>query len=149
MTECKSLSILSPHDVLWKELDRWGLGWDGWFRDMSVALQNSSRSDTHPPYNIFTPEENRIVLEIAVAGYDPKRIAVTQHRKSLTVSCATDEDSREYAVRGIARRPFVKHFTLGEWVRVESAEVVNGLLTIQLVAEIPEEQKPKQIPVKF
>jgi molecular chaperone IbpA len=140
---------LSRNDTLWKELERWGLGWDEWFREMGVALHNSSRSDSHPPYNVWSPEENRTTLEIAVAGYDPARIAVTVHRKTLTVSCCTDEDTREYSVRGIARRPFVKHFTLGEWVRVESAEVANGMLTIKLVSEIPESQMPKTIPVKF
>ena len=150
----KSIAIAQPfsavyNDNLWKELERWGLGWDDWFREMGTALQNSSRSDSHPPYNVWSPEENHITLEIAVAGYDPAKIAVTQHRKTLTVSCSTDEDTRAYTVRGIARRPFVKHFTLGEWVRVQSAEVVNGLLTIKLVSEIPEEQKPRQIAVKF
>ena len=163
MTE-KSLSIsttplnrshLQQHvafnDALWKELDRWGLGWNDWFKDVHIALRNSAKSDSHPPYNIYDLDDHRIGLEIAVAGYDPQRIAVTQAGKTLTISCVAEEkeDTRNYTVRGIARRSFVKHFTLGEWTRVESAEIVNGMLVVTLVSEIPEAQKPRQIPVKY
>lgn len=138
------------NNALWKELDRWGLGWDEWFKDVHLALLNSSKSDSHPPYNVYDMDDNRIGVEIAVAGYDPQKIAVTQTGKTLTISCSGDtEDTRNYTVRNIARRAFVKHFTLGEWTRVESAEMKNGMLHIILVSEIPEAHKPRQIPVKF
>ena len=136
------------NDALWKELDRWGLGWDDWFKDVHVALRNSAKSDSHPPYNVYDMDDNRIGVEIAVAGYEPQHISVTQTGKTLTVSGTHGEDSRNYTVRGIARRSFVKHFTLGEWTRVESAEMKNGMLVITLHSEVPEAQKPRNIPVK-
>lgn len=141
----------SYNPALWKELDQWGLGWKEWFTETGVALHNSSHSDSHPPYIVCSPEGNLTVLEIAVAGYDPTRIAVTVHRKTLTVSCTADTDTHtlDYSVHGIARRSFVKHFTLCDWARVQSAVVTNGMLTIKLVSEIPLLQPPESIPVQI
>jgi molecular chaperone IbpA len=114
---------------------------------VGVALLNSSRSDTHPPYNVVKGENGHTTVEVAVAGYDPERVRVVVTGKTLTVSCGAETDTREYAVRGMTRRPWVKHWTLGEWTRVEGARLRNGVLEVELVTAPPQSAAPQEIPV--
>lgn len=137
----------SPSHRLWTELPKWGLGWDEWMEGVGTALLNSSRSDTHPPYNVVKGENGHTTVEVAVAGYDPERIRVVVSGKTLTVSCAAETDTREYTVRGMTRRPWVKHWTLGEWTRVVGARLCNGVLELELRTETPGTPEPQEIPV--
>lgn len=84
-----------------------------------------------------------VYIDFGVLDYH--RVVVSG--KTLTVSCAAETDTREYTVRGIARRPWVKHWTLGEWTRVESARLRNGVLEVELVTETPGAPTPREIPV--
>jgi len=137
----------SPSHRLWSELPKWGLGWDEWIDTVETALLNSSRSDSHPPYNVIKGDGGTVLVEVAVAGYNPDSVRVTVCGKTLTVSCAGEDDTREYTVRGMARRPWVKHWTLGEWTRVDGARLHNGVLEVKLVTETPGTPEPREIPV--
>ena len=105
---------------------------------------------TYPPHNVYREDENTFGIEMAVAGMDPDQIEITVEKNVLTVSArpAGDSDSRRYLHRGIARRGFRRTFHLGEYMVVRGAEMNNGLLRIDVVRELPEEARPRQIAIR-
>jgi len=107
--------------------------------------------DGYPPYNIIQESEDRFVIELAVAGIDEDAIDVTEHQGVLTVEAKnkTESDETNYLHKGISTRRFKRTFTLAEHVYVQSAGVKNGILSIVLERDIPEEMKPRSIPVNF
>jgi len=116
------------------------------FEAIERALDKASKSasDGYPPYNIeriaasgSEPEILRIT--IAVAGFGQDQIEVTQEESQLLVRGRQQEDkAREYLHRGIAARQFQRSFVLAEGMRVQSADLKNGLLSIDLVRPQPE-----------
>ncbi len=114
----------------------------------------------YPPYNIEKINENNYRISMAVAGFRPEDIEVELKQNRLTIqgNIATQQDESDrqhdttnesnFLHRGIAERAFSKQFSLAEHVRVEKAQLENGLLHIELLRDIPEEAKPKRIPVQ-
>ncbi|MET3660298.1 Hsp20 family protein [Aquamicrobium ahrensii] len=115
------------------------------------ALEAASRVesiDNWPPYDIAKTDEDDYRITMAVAGFSEDELSITQEQNMLLVagSKATDENA-QYLHRGIAGRSFQRRFQLADHVRVEGATLVNGLLTIDLRREIPEEMKPRRIAI--
>lgn len=112
-------------------------------------LAEGARCDW-PPYDIEKRGENHYAITMAVAGFGPGEIEVTQHGTQLLVSGRreADEPGRQFLHQGIASRAFRQTFGLAEHVRVEAATLENGLLTIQLVREVPERLKPRKIEIR-
>lgn len=104
----------------------------------------------YPPYNIEVLEENRYELTLAVAGFDRSELDIQVEDGVLTVKGETSEVSgeRKFLHRGIANRKFERRFNLADHVEVVNAELKNGLLTVDLVREIPEAMKPQRIAIK-
>ena len=102
-----------------------------------------------PPYNIEKLGEDQYVITMAVAGFSPDEIELTQKESQLLVTGQKkgSEEGRQYLHRGIATRAFKQTFNLADHVKVTGAKLANGLLTIELQREIPEEKKPRAIPV--
>lgn len=121
------------------------------FDRMLNALEAASRVesfDNWPPYDIAKTGEDDYRITMAVAGFSQDELAVTQEQNMLMVSGQkTGEDGSHYLHRGIAGRAFQRRFELADHVRVEGASLVNGLLTIDLKREIPEEMKPRRIEI--
>jgi molecular chaperone IbpA len=112
-------------------------------------LDNSIRPDW-PPYDIEKLGEDMYCISMAVAGFAPEEIELTQQGNTLLVtgSKASAEDQQTtYLHRGIANRNFKQTFSLADHVRVAKASLVNGLLSITLVREVPEQLKPRRIAV--
>ena len=110
-------------------------------------LDTSVRSDW-PPYNIEKKSDNDYRITMAVAGFGQDELDITQERNMLMVNGQkADEDKGEYLHRGIAGRAFQRRFELADHVKVVNASLVNGLLTIDLKREIPEEMKPRRIEI--
>jgi molecular chaperone IbpA len=109
-------------------------------------LENSVRTDW-PPYNIEKKSENEYRITMAVAGFSPDEVELTQHGPELTVTGQKkpDESDREVLHRGLAIGNFKQVFKLADYVKVATASLDNGLLTIDLAREIPEEMKPRRI----
>ena len=109
----------------------------------------SEQNTGYPPYNIRKVDEYNYVIEIALAGFSENDIEVEVAEGTLTVrskdSKATTE--QQYVHRGIARRSFSKAWTLSDDMVVKSAEFTNGLLNISLEKVVPEEKKPRIIPI--
>ena len=105
----------------------------------------------YPPYNIEKAGENAYKIVMAVAGFAEAELNVTQKENELLVTGQTKQDGqdeKQYLYRGIAGRNFERRFQLADHVKVTGAKLANGLLTIELQREIPEEKKPRAIPVQ-
>ncbi len=116
------------------------------------ALETAGRVepiDNWPPYDIAKTSADDYRITMAVAGFSQDELAITQEQNMLMVSGQkSGEENGEYLHRGIAGRSFQRRFELADHVRVEGASLVNGLLTIDLKREIPEEMKPRQIEIE-
>lgn len=114
-------------------------------------LQNASRTpsaDNWPPYDIARTGEDAYRITMAVAGFGQDELNIVHEPNMLVVfGERTAEDNGDYLHRGIAGRPFERRFELADHVKVTGASLVNGLLTIDLQREIPEEMKPRKIDI--
>ncbi len=112
----------------------------------------SSLTSTFPFYNIVKKGDNKFDIEVALAGYDKKDIAVEYADNILTLKSVkeTKSDKEKDGVihQGIAKRSFTKAFTVSDDVEIKGAELKNGLLKISLEKIIPEGKKPKTIAIK-
>lgn len=115
-------------------------------------LENSSFGQTqenYPPFDLIKEGENEYRIELAVAGFKPDELDITAQQNVLIVSGRKREESDEkdsnYIYRGIANRSFERRFALADHIQVRGADIKDGLLSIELVREIPEAMKPKKI----
>ena len=102
-----------------------------------------------PPYNIEKTGEDQYRITIAVAGFSPEEIQLTQQENTLLVvgQKHPEHEGVEVLHRGIATRAFKQSFNLADHVKVTSANLDNGLLTIELKREVPEALKPRRIEI--
>jgi len=122
------------------------VGFDRLF-DLIESAQGGAE-DTYPPYNIERTGENRFHISLAVAGFSPDEIAITAEQNVVAVEgTKRNREDREFLYRGISYRPFKRQFSLADYVQVKGASFDNGLLTIELVREIPEAMKPRRIAI--
>jgi len=102
-----------------------------------------------PPYDIEKLGETEYRITMAVAGFRPDEIELVQKENSLLVAGQKrgSEEGRQYLHRGIAARAFKQTFNLADHVKVSGANLEHGLLTIELVREVPEAMKPRRIEI--
>jgi len=105
---------------------------------------------SYPPYNIERLAEDEYRITMAVAGFSRDNLDIVAHQNQLTVKGKLSEPEQQvsYLHKGIATRAFERKFSLADHVKVTGAELEEGLLRIELVREIPEEQKPRMIDIK-
>jgi molecular chaperone IbpA len=104
--------------------------------------------DNYPPYDIERAGEDQYQISLALAGFTPDEVTITAEQNVLTVEGRkTDKGSHEYLYQGISSRPFRRMFSLADYVQVKEASFENGLLKIDLVREVPEVMKPRQIAI--
>ena len=104
----------------------------------------------YPPYNIERTGENDYRISIAVAGFGPDELSIEAKENTLTVHSEKhdkQENNGEVLYQGIAARAFERVFQLADYVQVKNAALENGLLHVDLVREIPEAKKPRNIPI--
>ncbi|EAR09950.1 Hsp20 family protein [Reinekea blandensis] len=129
-------------------LYRSSIGFDRLANLLDSAFSVDSNTSTYPPYNIESLDDNRYAITLAVAGFKEEDIEIVVEKGVLSVKGKKDADEkRKYLHQGIANRAFERKFNLADFVEVTGAELVNGLLTISLVKEVPEEMKPKKISI--
>ena len=129
-------------------LFRSSVGFDRVFNLLENAQRVRSISDW-PPYDIVKTGDDTYRISIAVAGFSEQDLNLTFQSNLLIVSGNRAGDQVEgYLHRGIAGRPFEHKFELADHVRVTGANMVNGLLSVDLVREIPEEMKPRKIAIQ-
>ncbi len=115
-------------------------------------LENNSRSaggDNYPPFNIERRSEDAYRITLAVAGFKPADIEITAQQNLLVVQGRKGDEAgdSQFLHVGIAQRGFERRFELADFVLVEAANLEDGLLTIDLIREVPEAMKPKKIAV--
>jgi len=105
----------------------------------------------YPPYNIERTGENTYRVTLAVAGFSEADLSIEAKEDTLTIrgekQTKDTEKSGEVLYQGIAARAFERRFQLADHVQVKGASLENGLLHVDLVREIPEAMKPRQIPI--
>ena len=129
------------------------VGFDRVF-DLLDSVAGQSNANGYPPYNIEKAGENAYKIVMAVAGFSESELNLTQKENELLVSgkAAPNAPSdnggeKQYLYRGIAGRDFERRFQLADHVKVTGAKLANGLLTIELQREIPEEKKARAIEI--
>jgi molecular chaperone IbpA len=148
---------------LWKtytfdttNFDRYFIGADAVAKKLMEAgeqLANTAISN-YPPYNLKKTEENKYVLEMAIAGFGKQDIEITLEENKLVIKGNTkaidtkEADKLSFLHKGIADRGFTRAFTLADNVEIHDAKLINGMLRVWLEHVIPEANKPKKIHIK-
>jgi len=126
------------------------VGFDRMFDELD-RLHIAGHGDNYPPHNIMKTGELTYAIEIAVSGFAKDEISVELEGNRLTVKgeSRTPNESADivYLHRGLAKRNIHKEFPLAEHIKVKGAEIENGILTIKLELEVPEEKKPRLIDI--
>jgi molecular chaperone IbpA len=129
-------------------LFRTAVGFDRLTRMLDSAAQYSDGDLSYPPYNIEQTDDDRYRVTMAVAGFKPTEVEVVLTENSLTIKSEPEgEEKSNWIYKGIARRAFERRFQLADHIKVENADMSDGLLTIDLAREVPEEKKPRRIPI--
>jgi molecular chaperone IbpA len=126
------------------------IGFDRLFSLLDQVSGEGQAGSTYPPYNIERTDENAYRITVAVAGFSEADLTIETVENSLLVKGekeAKENGEAEFLFRGIATRAFERRFQLADYVSVQSARLENGLLHIELVREVPEAKKPRQIAI--
>ena len=122
------------------------------FDQLERALDRVSKTsaDGYPPYNIETDGEDAYRVTVAVAGFGEDDLDVTLENDTLTISGkkANEAEEAAYLHRGIAGRDFQLKFSLADHIKVNGANLENGVLVVDLEREVPEDLKPRQIEIQ-
>lgn len=123
------------------------IGFDRMASILDAALR-ADNSNGYPPYNIEVVEENRYQISLAVAGFEEQELEIEVEGGVLTVrGRKADDDNKRYLHKGIAFRSFERKFNLADHVQVEGAALKNGLLVVELLKVIPDQMKPRRVPI--
>lgn len=132
----------------WSPYRRATVGFDRLFD----FLENAQGSvENYPPFDVEKLGDNAYRITLAVAGFKREEIEITAHQNLMTIagrkSVDENEPKRTMLHTGIANRAFERRFQLADFVRVDSADLADGLLTLDLVREVPEAMKPRKISI--
>lgn len=132
--------------VKWERYSPVGIGLEDMFRRLDAFADNESTN--YPPYNIVRLDDDSQQLQIALAGWSREEIEVSVERRVLNVkTVAPNVDEREFIHKGIATRTFSRNWQLSEDTVVGDVTYVDGLLSITLTKEVPEELKRRVLPI--
>jgi molecular chaperone IbpA len=129
---------------LYPGFTKWAIGFDPLINTFN---QISQSKDNYPPYNVRKEGEQHI-LELAVAGFTKDELDIEVKELLLTVTGTKAKNEAEYVYQGISAKSFSREFALAEYVIVKGAKFQDGLLTITLEQELPEEKKAKTISIE-
>ena len=133
------------------QLHKFGVGFDSMLDELMRVTSQQTNSN-YPPHNVIKTGENTVTIEVAVAGFAEGEIDINLDKRQLTISGETQRESDaswEYLHRGISSRDFKHVFTLAEHVEVKSASITNGILSVYLEREIPEDARLKSIAITY
>lgn len=133
-----------------KDFDKIFVGFDDQFNRMQQLHDDLTKNiPNYPPYNIKKIDDNKYVIEMAVAGFGKSDIELEMNNDKLIVRGNVRSDDRDtvgsYIFKGVADRAFTRMFALGDHIEVRNAALVNGMLQVALERIIPEHKKPKKI----
>ena len=124
------------------------LGFENFIRDVETILNDTKPTTNFPPHNIIKLDENKYVVELAVAGFGKDEIDIHVQNNTLTIKGEKlEKDGYEYLHRGIGTRSFTKSITIADTIEVKGAEYKDGILRVGLENIIPEHKKPRKIEI--
>ncbi|MDA0230624.1 MAG: Hsp20 family protein [Proteobacteria bacterium] len=132
-------------------LFRTAVGFDRVTRMLNNSAQYADSDISYPPYNIEQSGEDDYRVTMAVAGFRADDVDVVVHENTLSVTGRAhkqaENDNKGLLYQGIAKRAFERRFQLADYIKVVNAGLEDGLLTIVLAREVPEEKKPRKIEI--
>ena len=138
---------------IFNSLRPFSIGFDDMFDQFESMLGNGGLvQNNYPPYNIRKAGKDKYAIELAVAGFNKNDVEIEYEDKLLTVKTkkndkTVEKDGSEIIHRGISQRSFSRSFTIADDVKVNDAELKDGLLTIVCEKILPEQKKKKLIPI--
>jgi molecular chaperone IbpA len=122
------------------------VGFDHLFQELDWVAKHAT--DTYPPHNIVKVSDDDYLIEVACAGFTLDDLEIEQDERTLTVTGQQEVPAeREYLHKGISQKKFKRVFRLSEYVFVDGASLTDGILSIQLKFELPEEKRPRKIDI--
>ena len=123
------------------------IGFDRLF-DLLENSNTAQAGENYPPFDLVKVDDNHYRIDLAVAGFKADEVDITAQQNQLVVTGKRgDDDGADYIHRGIATRSFERRFGLADHIRVTGADLKDGLLSIELVREVPEAMKPRKIAI--
>lgn len=140
-------SVVPRKSAFWDSYTPFGIGIERMFDQLDSFVKGDAVG--YPPHNIIKVDDHRYQVEMAVAGFSRDDLKIEQMGNELSISATKPEssDDIEYIHRGLGKRPFTKHFTLADDVRVLDSALADGILTINLELVVPEHKQPKTIEI--
>ena len=121
------------------------VGFDTLFEELNAVADR--KEPNYPAYNIVKDDEEHYRVEVALAGFSEDEINIQTEKGILTIEAKKAEERGNYIHQGIAKRAFSKMFRLAEYMKVDNAQLIDGILTVFLLREVPEADRPKQISI--
>ena len=148
-TNFPNIALFGPG---FKDFDKFFVGFDESAKQLqSLHADLTKNIPNYPPYNIRKNDENSYTIEIAVAGFGQNEIDIEIDGGKLivrgNVDAGLDALEDNFLFKGIATRAFTRAFAIDDHIEVKNAELFNGMLKIALERLVPEESKPKKVPV--
>ena len=124
------------------------VGFDSLFEDLE-RIHNSARSgsDNYPPHNVVKIDEEKFLIELALAGFKKEDVSGEVKDGILKIRGEMANDDRDFAYKGISSRKFEKSFRLSEFVVLDGADFQDGILVVYARVEVPEEKRPREIKI--
>ena len=126
------------------------VGFDNLFNELETV--STQKQNSFPAYDLIRISADEYEITLALSGFNKKDISIDIHDGVLTIKGNggndTHEKNTQYLYKGIAKRSFEQKFRLEQYIDVKDASLSNGLLTISLLREVPEERKPREILLK-
>jgi molecular chaperone IbpA len=147
---CEFNSLKRSKKMNYNTMHTWGsnpylIGWEKVFSRFEESVKNVETA--FPPYNLRKIDEDKFVIELAVAGFSKNDISVTEQDGNLIVKGEKPDTEESYLHKGIAGRKFTKTFSLAEHMEVTGADIKDGILYIGVRRNIPEHKLPKTIEI--
>ena len=136
---------------IWNDLRPYAVGFDSLFDHFNNTLEYTVKQQTsYPPYNINKIDDLNYQVEMAHAGFGKDDIEIKYSDNQLTIKSieSDDKDEKDVIHRGISKRKFSRSFTLAEDIKVNGAELKDGMLLVELEKIVPEEKRPRTIAIK-
>jgi molecular chaperone IbpA len=133
--------------------DKYFVGFEPMMKKFEEAHESLAKAiPNYPPYNIVKVDDNKYVIEMAVAGFGKHQLDMTLEDGTLVISGNSalnneTEHAQEFLFKGIADRAFTRKFSLADTVEIKNAELINGMLKIWLENIIPDSKKSKKIDI--
>lgn len=134
---------------MFKDMDKFFVGFDDQWNRMTKLHDEMTRNiPNYPPYNIYKSDENKYVIELAVAGFGKQDIELHLDGDHLIVKGNMKDDTQSFLYKGIATRAFTRSFVIDDNVVVNGASMINGMLKVFLERIIPDHKKPRKIEIE-